>query len=183
MHFNLYNRGIRQQVAHAVDSALKKLSLQCSHLLVILLEEMFKYEKLLSPETINYLQGKGRSGSSFNLPIKHQRKLHHTQMGDRCGWPGRQRDQCVGINGIASTDPDRQTLALEKRAKANVRIQLPLGCLRVLTHFFYLVTNSRVKCIKSLALTHRGEWTLPLSHISNVILKQHGKLIILFWQV
>lgn len=33
-------------------------------------------------------------------------------MGDQCGL-ARQRDRCIGINGIASTDADRQTLAVE----------------------------------------------------------------------
>lgn len=131
------------------------LSLHCLPCLLIHLQETFKYEKLLNPQMINYLQGKGRRSSSFNLPIKKERKLHHPQMGGQCGWADRQRDHCVGISGTACTDTDRQT-ALEQRDEGNAQIQLPPGHLRVLTQPLYLVTLSHIQHINSPAPMHGG---------------------------
>lgn len=37
-------------------------------------------------------------------------------MGDQCGL-ARQRNQCIGINGVASTDTDRQTPAVEDQGE------------------------------------------------------------------
>lgn len=155
MNLSVYNRRIRNRQPTLQILALTMLSLHCLPCLLIHLQETFKYKKLLNPHMINYLQGKGRRGSPFNLLIKKQRKLHHPHMGDQRGWPGRQRDHCGGISGIACTGTDRQT-ALEKRAEGNAQIQLPPDHLRVLTQSLYLVTLSHIQHINSPALMHRG---------------------------
>lgn len=151
------------------------LSLHCLPCLLIHLQETFKYEKLLNSQTINYQQGKGRRGSSFNLPIRKQRKLHHPQMGEQCGWPGRQRDHCIGSSGTACTDIDRQTDSCRTEEWREYLDPAPSWPSKSLDTPLYLVTLAHIQHINSPSLMHGGSELCCSDCISDVVFKQYGK--------